>query len=595
MRAALITTTIVLLAQTTLAPAALAQDVGVELIVPSRTLELGESIQVQLVCRNMARPDTPSAVVPVGLELQLQNANPSSSVRIVNGNKSSKYTFSMLLTAKTIGTHILGAITVKAGGQTFETKPMKFLVKQTPVTGSRGDRYVFATIEVQPRRLYVTQSLTATLTIGIREVVISGRRHNLNLLRDVLDVRGSKLSVFANGRANQSTVTLADANGRSHRYQVFKVAVPIRAEIVGPLEIGPIFLKANYPTAIRQSFFRPQIERVRTEIARVAKIVVAVQGPPEAGRPDSYTGAIGRFQMLVAARPTAVELGKPITLTISITGDSLDGVAGPSLSANAELVSRFDFSKDELIGDVSGRRKVFRLAIFPKQDGPQTIPPIEWSYFDPDREIYRTVAGKPISIQVAPASNGATAFTLGDANPADPQSTQLKVLSGGLSPNYIDVDELLANHSFILSSGSAMALAAPPVFWVILTICAWRIRRGRADSGWTRRRRAARLLSADIREATGRADEIEQWSALGAAMQRYLANRYNLPPGELTPPDVRALLAAHTKTQSIADPVEGLLDRCGAMRFAPGGGDSRSITEAASQIQDWVRTIERAT
>ncbi|MFQ5463816.1 MAG: BatD family protein [Phycisphaerae bacterium] len=590
MQAALISTAILILAQ-----ASLAQDVGVELIVPSRTLELGESVDVDLVCRNMDRPDTPAAVVPDGLELQLLNPNPSSSIRIVNGHKSSKYTYTLLLTAKAVGTHVLGEITVEAGGRTYHTEPIRFVVKETPATGNRGDRYLFAELQVQPRTLYVTQNLTATLTIGIREVVIDGRRYNLDLLRDVLDVRRSKLSVFANGRATQSTITLPDSTGRSHRYRVYKVSMPIRAETVGPLEIGPIFLKANYPTSIRQSFFRPEIQRVRSEIARAPQIVVDVQGPPEAGRPDSYTGAIGRFQMLVSARPTAVELGKPITLTVSISGDGLDGVAGPNLSANAELASRFDFSSEELIGDVSGRRKVFRIAVFPKQDGPQSIPPIEWSYFDPDRETYQTITSTPISIQVHPASNSATEFTLGDAAPTEHQPTHLKVLSGGLSPNYIDVDELLANRQFALSHAWITALGAPPVCWAVIALLVWRHRRARADTGWARRRGAARRLNADLREAMRRADEHEQWAALGAAMQRYLADRFNLPPGEITPPDAQYLLSTKNGTQAIAEGVGQFLERCGAMRFAPGEGASRSVDEAVSQMKDWVRIIERAT
>ena len=74
-------------------PAA-AQGPGVELKLDTRTLELPESVPVQLVCTNTGEPDTPQAMVLEGLELRLSSGTPSvsSMTSIINGRMSKKET-----------------------------------------------------------------------------------------------------------------------------------------------------------------------------------------------------------------------------------------------------------------------------------------------------------------------------------------------------------------------------------------------------------------------------------------------------------------------------------------------------------------------
>ena len=151
-------------------------------------------------------------------------------------------------------------------------------------------------IEVEPRSLYVTEEYTATLTIGIREVKLGDRTLDIDLLGRVLDQGQSQLSIFPGGDLRQSKRWLPDSRGERHRYGVFTVTKQIRAEEVGAVHVGPVFLKANYPTRVRRGFFgRYEVTSARRETARADAVTVEVKGPPEEGRPADYTGAIGRF------------------------------------------------------------------------------------------------------------------------------------------------------------------------------------------------------------------------------------------------------------------------------------------------------------
>ncbi len=577
-----------------------AQAPGIQLSPRPTRLDLGEAVNLQLVCTNTGVPEAPQAEIPDGLKLELLTATPRSSsfTSIVNGRRSQRvvYTYTLRLTALKEGTHTLGPISVAAETATYQTEAFDIVVRDTESAAEpNGDRFIFAEITVEPKRLYVTQSYTATLTFGIRKVVINGRQIALQMLRDVLDVRNSQLSVFANGKANRSERILTDSAGVRHRYEIFRVAEEVRAEEVGDLMVGPVFLRANYPTRVRRGIFGGyEIQRHRRESARASAVVINVLPPPSIGRPDDYTGAIGAFTLAVTAKPTRLELGQPITLTIALRGSPLDGVAGPDLSRQAELASRFDFVGDELIGDVDSGSKVFRRAVFPKQAGEQTIPPIRWSYFDPTLERYVTLTGEPVNITVDPPSgvSGAAPIAL-DVSPPGNNLTTLTLLSGGISPNFLDAKDVLADQAFRWTTPWAASLIASPLAWLVVALTSRHRARMKADVNYARRRRAGRAARAALRKARMRAQPTEQLHELSEVLTGYLADRFGFTRGALTPHEVRSLLARNGLDPSVAAKIAGFLESCEVARFAPGVSEELSTARAAKTVLQWIHALEQ--
>ncbi len=579
---------------------AVAQQPGVELKLEAHTLELGEAINVQVVCTNTGPPGTPEASVPAGLDLKLINTTPSSSsfTQIINGRRSQKttYTYSMRLTGLKAGTYTLGPIDVEADNTTYRTQPVRVVVREGDTMSTpQGDRFIFAEIEVQPRSLYVTETFTARLTIGIRKVEINGTILKIDLLRKVLDQGRSQFSVFSDGSVNKTERWLKDSSGTRHRYEVFHVTKQVRAEQIGANAVGPVFLKANYPTKIRRGFFgRHEVSRTRRETARVQALTVEVKAPPERGRPPDYAGAIGRFSMSVTAKPTRVEQGQPVTLAISITGSPLEGVAGPDLTRQPELASRFDYTGEELVGDMEGIAKVFRRAIFPKQVGEQTIPPIAWCYFDPRDERYVAVTSDPITITVDPATATQTTITLPGGTESQPQKTSLTVLTGGISPNFIQTGAVLADQSFALTRPWIASLVLSPLAWLIVSLTTRHRARLRADENFARRRRARREARAGINRALRNGDPAQQLHGLAESMTGYLSDRFGLGPGTLTPGEVRTLLTTHGIQESTATAIVDFLQTCDAAFYAPGALGTLSVPQAAAKVSGWIKRIESA-
>ncbi len=578
---------------------AAAQRPGVELRIETKTLELGEAVNVQLVCTNTGVPETPEGTIPDGLELKLINSTPSSSsmTQIFNGRRSQRttYTYRMRLTALKAGEYTLGPITVDVDGTRYETRPVRIVVQESDTASTaQGDRFIFAEIAVTPQSLYVTETFVATLTIGIRKVRINGKDYQIDLLRKVLDQRRSQFSVFADGSVTRTERVLSDFDDLRHDYEVFRVTKRIRAEEVGEYRVGPVFLKANYPTKLRRGFFQGyEVSRMRKETARAEAVTVEVNAPPEEGRPGDYSGAIGRFAMSVTAKPTRVEQGKPLTLAMSISGSPLEGVAGPDLARQPELASRFDYTNDELVGDVEGGTKTFRRAIFPKQVGEQTIPSVSWSYFDPRKERYVTLTSKPINITVDPASATSTTITLLREAEREQKTTSLTLLTGGISPNFVDPDAVLADQSFALTGPWVASIVVSPLAWLMVTLATRHRARLRTDADFARRRRARRTAGVRISRALRNGQREQQLYGLAESITGYLADRFGAPPGMLTPDEVRTLLATHGIEETTSAEIVDFLQTCDAVRYAPSAIGTVSVSRAATDVSDWIKRIER--
>ncbi len=577
-----------------------AQVVGVELRFETQVLELGETIGGQLVCTNTGEPRTPRYSVPPGLDLQFvrPTPSPSSFTSIINGRRTQRttYTYSMRLTGLKEGTYTLGPMIVEASTATYQTAPVRITVRDTQdSTEPEGDKLAFVRVSAEPASLYVTEAFQATLTFGIRKIYINGRKIDYDdQLLQTIDANGSEFSVFGY-RFNASEASLVDSTGARHEYMVYRQTQDVKAEEIGQVRVGPIFLKVNYPTAFRRGFFgRLEPSRTQRVTARADAAIVKVKGPPAQLRPDDFAGAIGRYTMRASVKPTRVEQGRPVTLAIAIGGRPIEGVAGPDLNQQAELASRFDYAGDELTGDVErDGLKVFRRAIFPKQQGEQTVPPISWSYFDPRSEQYVTLTSDPLPLTVDPPAAGTTP-TQSFEEDTMARGAGLTLLHGGISPNYVDPEKALVSQSFVLTGPTAAAtLALPPVLYCLVALAARYRSRLKGDVAFARKRRALhegrRLAARAMRDG----DPGRQMHGLSEAITTYVAHRFDLPPGELTPRDVRELLVSSGQSEATVDEIADFLVACDALRYAPGAAGQMSPAKAAAKVRGWMNRIER--
>ena len=141
-----------------------------------------------------------------------------------------------------------------------------------------------------------------------------------------------------------------------------------------------------------------QSRKLRTSSQPVKFRVLSL---PTQNRPPSFAGAVGKgFVLEVSADRSVVQAGDPIKLTLKLKGDA--EVANASLPVMTGDLPDTDFRLPS--GKVAGKyidgEKQFEIVIRVLSDKVSEIPPISYSWFDPDLKSFQTTQSLPIALSV---------------------------------------------------------------------------------------------------------------------------------------------------------------------------------------------------
>ena len=206
--------------------------------------------------------------------------------------------------------------------------------------------------------------------------------------------------------------------------EVRRIAVPLRA---GSLEIPPATLDVEEGVRFRRDLFggrRPtQIRKWRsTDRARR----LSVKQIPADRTPESFAGAVGSgFSLTVSADRTVVKVGEPIALHFELRGDgNLETAALPRLDAEGLLPpTSFRVADGEIPGRLEDGAKRFTAMVRVLDPSVHEIPALEYSWFDPTTEQFRSTKSRPIALSVGDAQViGAADVQSGERAPESPAS-----------------------------------------------------------------------------------------------------------------------------------------------------------------------------
>ena len=135
---------------------------------------------------------------------------------------------------------------------------------------------------------------------------------------------------------------------------------------------------------------------------------------PEANRPANFGGAVGKFTLRLDADKKTLAQNTPVTLTFTLEGtgnfQAIEGIKAP-LPPDFELYE--STTNGRAPGPVGGRqdlasKKTFQTVAIPRKAGHFEIPPVSWSYFDPDKEAYETITTQAFPLEVTPSDSTST-------------------------------------------------------------------------------------------------------------------------------------------------------------------------------------------
>lgn len=139
---------------------------------------------------------------------------------------------------------------------------------------------------------------------------------------------------------------------------------------------------------------------------------VDVKPLPTEGRPLSFSGAVGQFQIQTQIEGTSFPQGQPISLKVRFEG-----------SGNAKLIELppIDWPADLEVYDTRSESKFykngqsykeFEVLVVAKKQGEVAIPQINFSYFDPESKSYVTKSTETFKITITAPVSGANTQAL---------------------------------------------------------------------------------------------------------------------------------------------------------------------------------------
>lgn len=392
------------------------------------------------------------------------------------------------------------------------------------------------------------------------------------------------------------------------RYQL----IPVKT---GKLTVDPLTLKAEVRPRIQDLSAEDAIQMAyqmmmsRSAVSSSDPISIEVLAVPTAGRPDSFSGGIGNFEISASADRASLRQGESFRYTVRVQGKGdLSSVQAPVLNLPAGL-EKYETQVQVRGGKGGPGEKVFETLILAKKPGRWTLPAIEFSAFDPAKKAFSRQSAPELTLEVLPGEGlaqnepSSASQTLPSQDPglgsdgAAPAGSQ----KGGSNPEV----ERSQRWRGWMGAGWADRLSlvlASVGFGAGLWIFGWTPLRKRGRKWLQARRdrssdRKASRRWKRIEKSAGNAlasrsasfsDVVDVYKQLSGVLFDALDARYGLGARSRTRQELGGLLQGdHGMTPALWERVDRLLEYAETVRFASGSG-AVSELEARQELARWV-------
>jgi hypothetical protein len=584
--------------------AAYAQNISFNATVDKTEASLDDQITLTVSVsgnvKSMPQPQLPSLD-----NFTVYTAGRSQNINYINGQMSSSVSFNYVLAPKKAGKFTIGPAQIVLDGKTYQTTPIEITVlagaepQPSTATSPKGKpeqpshisgKDLFVETVVDKKKAYVNEQVTLTLRF------YQGVRLFNNPEYTPPSVTGFWSEDLPPRRQYSQVI-----NGRQYYVQELKTA--IFPTSTGKLTIGPAELKCTVEDVNRFMNQDPfaMFDRDLFSLFRQGKPVVLKSKPieievlplPEMGKPTNFSGTVGNYKLDVKADKNQVEVGQPITIKTKISGiGNIKSVGEPAMADMPDFRSYSSGSSENVSKDnyqVQGV-KTYEQVLIPKKAGKYTIPPVEFTFFDPRTKNYQTLKSEPILLSVLPPAQASPTeiaqFSKQEIGKSVKDIRYIKLSAGKLENQG---GHLYKNPLFLL-------LQLVPLLAFALS---WRYQkekeRQNSDIGYARQRRANKLAKKRLDRAkklitAGNSPDF--YCEVSRALLQYLGDKLNLSAHGLTKDRIASELIVKGVKEEEINKLLKLLDSCDFARFAPGSSSPEEMNEFLRQAEDTIVKME---
>ena len=422
-----------------------AADVSVSAELSRPQISQGEMAELQIKVSGAQQADVPQQIQAEGLQIRLTGQ--STQVQMVNFKVSSSVVYSYIVMPLRTGSFTIPGATITADGRQFRTPELSFNVDDAkaqsvnpsavppqspgiPMPGFQQRRARSAQQPPDEGRLVFGEINCPKKTLYAGEMTPVEIRYYFDA-RYPVQVRG-RVDFGCEGilveRFPDPKQTREDRDGIA--YNVLTFHSLLSAVKPGALEVAPAKLdcEIEMPGALPPGFDDPVFRQLmggQAGVSQQKQVTIKTSGLhlevlplPKEGRPESFAGAVGQFDIDSIVSNPHPAAGDPANLVVKIGGrGNFKGMGAPVLTQTDGWRSyppndKFD-SSDEL--SYTGV-KSFDFTLIAQQPQKES-PGCEFSYFDPTTSKYVTLTSKPLPLVASP---GVASPTVSGATSSSP-------------------------------------------------------------------------------------------------------------------------------------------------------------------------------
>lgn len=299
----------------------------------------------------------------------------------------------------------------------------------------------------------------------------------------------------------------------------------------------PVIIPTNVQVQRRDSWFGSMTQRVDNN-THVTIPAIKVKPLPVTGRPDDFSGGVGKFSLEISVDKTTLEADQSLSVKVTLSGEGnmrLVDVPALELPTVFETYDPRTTSRLNVVGGTLKGSKSAEYLLIPRYSGTYEIPALTFSYFNPKTKQYSEARTEPITIVVT-----------GDKKRSD--------VVGGLSAGGKErVDMMSRDIMFIKTSTPSFQRERYPViesawFWILWVLgillfpVAWLLRNiifKQRLARNTRLRKAERKADRLLQEASQLQDVAHKGDKLHKAIEVYFAAYLKINTSDLSNEQLR--------------------------------------------------------
>lgn len=497
---------------------------------------------------------------------------PSQSVSQswINGRSTFNKSYIYILLPTQKGALTIKQASIEINGQVYKTSPLKINVtnaveipkdpNEMPAISADDNLYLVA--DISKTNPYLNEPITVVYKLYFS--------YNIGIT-NWRELNKPKYNDFWSQNIDIKQLKAEDGmfKGERYRYVVLRKTVlyPTKS---GKLEIEPLSLDIDcqVPTN-RRNFWGQALMTEDSKRVSAGSKIISVKALPEKGKPDDFTGAVGRFDFRVKPSKTLLKNGESFDLDLSVVGTGnlkLFTLPKPVLPSALEM---YDPVHDEKVSTpLTGMtgKIADKYTIIPQYKGNYQIKPLRFSYFDLNTNNYKTIASQPITITVL---DGPSVASSGTTNPNNVAKNKIEVAKTFAYNKQQTILEPKEKDDFLGSSLFYSLVMLPFLAIPLLIVGKRRKEASDNDILGNKIKKSNALAKKYLSEAKKHLGNKEPfYIALEKALHNFLKAKLNIETSEMSKEKISEILKSkNAESETILDFIR-LTENCELARYA---------------------------